>query len=278
MTHGSLVQEKNVMLNGLRFYYRDWPNDAAPVLVILPGLSETAHSWDSFARAMQDRFRVLVLDQRGHGRTEWATDYRIERWVEDIDAFALALQLPSFALLGHSMGGRNAWFYMAAHPEAVTKLIIGDIAPQIGPGILPAGTTSDDVPEHKVFNNVESAIQERQAHSPTVGPEEIRSTGLANLIQRADGHWTYRWDPILMSPSLSKRYPGAGAEWAALRKIACPTLLVLASETEIEPETSGRMAAEMANCQIVTIPNCGHYLQGENLSGLVSAVRSFLQV
>ena len=86
MTHASPVQEKNIMLNGLRFYYRDWPNDAAPILVILPGFSSTAHSWDSFARAMQDRFRVLVLDQRGHGRTEWASDYRIERWVEDVDA------------------------------------------------------------------------------------------------------------------------------------------------------------------------------------------------
>ena len=93
MQFKSHVREETIRLNGLCFYYRDWPHDGAPTLVVLHGFSQRSHHWDAFARAMQDRFRVLVPDLRGHGETDWASDYRIERFVEDIDAFARALDL-----------------------------------------------------------------------------------------------------------------------------------------------------------------------------------------
>jgi pimeloyl-ACP methyl ester carboxylesterase len=62
------VRDETVELNGLRFHYRDWGNTGAQPLACLHGFTSHARSWDTFATAMRDRYRVLALDQRGQQR------------------------------------------------------------------------------------------------------------------------------------------------------------------------------------------------------------------
>ena len=59
----------------LRLHYVDWGNPTKPPLVLLHGYTSHARSWDSFARAMAEQYRVYALDQRGHGESAWADDY-----------------------------------------------------------------------------------------------------------------------------------------------------------------------------------------------------------
>src|SRR5438067_3268189 len=126
------VDDKTVTLNGLRFHYLDWGAGSpdAQAMVCLHGFTSHAHSWDGLAQAMRGTYRVLALDQRGHGQTEWATDYHPARRVEDMEAFVAALELDRFVLVGLSMGGRAAFQYAARHPETVERLVIVDIAPE----------------------------------------------------------------------------------------------------------------------------------------------------
>ena len=51
-----LPADKQLTLNGLRFHYLDWGNDAAQALVCLHGFTSHAHSWDTFAMAMRDDY------------------------------------------------------------------------------------------------------------------------------------------------------------------------------------------------------------------------------
>ena len=102
-------QSQYVLLNGLRFHYLDWGNDSAQPLKLLHGFTSHAHSWATFARAMQDCYHVLALDQRGHGESGRTSDYTPNAMIEDVRAFAHALHLDKFALLGLSMGGWNAY-------------------------------------------------------------------------------------------------------------------------------------------------------------------------
>src|SRR5256885_5407840 len=123
--------DKIVTLNALRFHYLDWGNDNAFPLVLLHGYASHAHSWDKFAAAMSNAYHVLALDQRGHGESEWATDYAPESMVADVAAFAQALNLRRFALVGLSMGGRNAYQYAAQHADSIERLVIVDIGPDV---------------------------------------------------------------------------------------------------------------------------------------------------
>ena len=99
------IRDETLTLNGLRFHYRDWGNPQASPLVLLHGYTSHARSWDTIARRLADRFRVLALDQRGHGESEHAADYDEQRLLEDLAAFVDALGLATFAPVGFSIGG-----------------------------------------------------------------------------------------------------------------------------------------------------------------------------
>src|SRR5438445_5337545 len=96
------VRDETLTLNGLRFHYRDWGSREAPPLVLLHGFTGNARHWDTLARAMADRYRVLALDQRGHGETDWAPngDYMAVRVNEDFAAFVKTVEIERFAIVG----------------------------------------------------------------------------------------------------------------------------------------------------------------------------------
>jgi pimeloyl-ACP methyl ester carboxylesterase len=275
MTTETRVQDKAITLNGLRFHYRDWGNEGAQALVLLHGFTGHARSWDTFAAAMQGSFRVLALDQRGHGESEWAQDYRPERMVEDIDAFVQALGLRRFALLGLSMGGRNAYTYTALHPEEVERLVIVDIGPEIvqaGAQRIRSGVQGPDV-----FDDPEEAVRLARAANPRPPDAELRHRVLNNLVRRDDGRWTFRYDKALRSPDRPLPRPDPETVWALLPKIPCPTLLVRGVESDVlSRETAERMVRTIPRCRLVEVPASGHSVPLDNPGGFLAAVRPFL--
>jgi pimeloyl-ACP methyl ester carboxylesterase len=146
------VADELIEMRGLRFHYRDWPSTraGAPDLVLLHGYTGHARSWDAFAEAMTDRYRVLALDQRGHGETGWAAaeHYGVEDMADDLEAFVQALGLSRFSLVGLSMGGMVAMEYAGRRPKELAALVIVDIGPEIvasGVERIQAGVQTSDI-------------------------------------------------------------------------------------------------------------------------------------
>lgn len=275
MTTETEVQDETVTLNGLRFHYRDWGNEGAQPLLLLHGYTSHARSWDTTARAMRRHFHVLALDQRGHGETAWADDYLPERMVEDVDAFVRELGLRRFALLGLSMGGRNAYAYAALHPEEVERLVIVDI----GPEIVPAGSDRirQGVLAPDVFETPDEAFFAARAANPRPPDAELRHRIESNLMRRDDGRWTWRYDPKLRAPDRPLPRPDPAAAWAMLPRIACPTLLVRGEESDILSEaTAQRMLREIPDCTLVEVPHAGHSVPLDQPEGFIGAIEEFL--
>src|SRR5689334_6122580 len=102
--------EGRVAVQGLDLHYVEWGPPEAPPVVLLHGITGHARTWDHLARALSPRFRVLALDQRGHGDSAAAADgdYRVETMAADLAAFADRLGLRRFSMVALSMGGRVA--------------------------------------------------------------------------------------------------------------------------------------------------------------------------
>ena len=64
----------NIVLRQMRFHFLEWGAPDAPPIVLLHGGHQSAHSWDLVSLHLAQRYRVLALDQRGHGDSEWARD------------------------------------------------------------------------------------------------------------------------------------------------------------------------------------------------------------
>ena len=118
------MQDKSLTIDGLRLHYRDWGDHENRPVLLLHGAAMHARTWDHFAAAMTDHFRLLALDTRGHGESDRSDDYGFERIVNDIEEFADLLQLDRFALVGNSMGGRHGGLYAARHSDRVERLVM----------------------------------------------------------------------------------------------------------------------------------------------------------
>ena len=280
MTTAAEVQDKTVILNGLRFHYLDWGNAGAPPLVLLHGFTSHAHSWDTFAEAMRDEHHVLALDQRGHGESEWATDYHPLRRVEDLAAFVDALDLDRFDLLGLSMGGRCAYQYAARNPLRVDRLVIVDIAPETAPG--GAQRIANGLRSQDVFANPDEAFAVARQANPRPPDDELRKRVTHGLLQRADGTWTFRYDVALRNNS-GARVVATPEEiehdWASLGRISSDTLLVRGLHSDILSEDqAARMVAAIPSCRLVEVADAGHSVPLDNPSGFLQVVRGFLNV
>jgi pimeloyl-ACP methyl ester carboxylesterase len=271
MVHAPLDQ--SAMLGGLRFHYREWPNPGAQALVLLHGFTGHARSWDSFACAMQDRYHVYALDQRGHGDSAWTDDYSPDAMVEDVQNWVTALGLKKFVLLGLSMGGRNAYQFASQHPEEVERLVIVDIGPEInteGATRITSGVQANDI-----FATPEAAIAAAKAANPRADQAESENRTRNNLMLLADGSWTFRYDKALRTNRLPR--PDSGDAWAMLPRIKAPTLLIRGEISDVlAPAVAERMVKDIPDCKFATVAGSGHSIPLEKPQGFLEAVRTFL--
>ncbi len=279
MTTETAVTDHTITLNGLSFHYRDWPSAKAGAqdLLLLHGFTGHGRFWDSFAQVMSADYRVLALDQRGHGETQWAgpKQYGVDYMVGDLEAFVAALGLDQFVLLGLSMGGRNAIHYAGARPDALERLVIVDI----GPETATAGSARirDGVQANDIFESPEAAVQQGLKNSPNADEAQVRHRISNNVMQLDDGSWTYRYDKALRDPNNPRPRPTPEEGWALVGKIAVSTQLIRGEVSDVlAAEVASKMVETIDDCQFVEVAGSGHSVPMERPQAFLEAVRTFL--
>lgn len=98
----------------------------SPTLVLVPGVTLTARlNWGGVVGTLQEEFRVLTLDLRGHGdgpRT--AGSFRLADCADDVAAVAAALDTGPVVVAGYSLGGMVAQLFWHRHPRRAAGLVL----------------------------------------------------------------------------------------------------------------------------------------------------------
>jgi len=267
-----------IRIGGMDFHYLDWGDpDATPVLM-LHGMAQSAHTWDFSALALGDRYRVLALDQRGHGDSDWAPDgdYSLDAHLGDIGAFVETMVLRDLAMVGLSMGGRNAFSFAALHPELVRALVIVDIAPRSGrSGASAIRTFIERVDELDTF---EEFVDRVKGYNPRRSRAQIRGSLAHNLKQLPSGRWTWKYDKVLRSPS--RPQPGPGFEerqWDYIERVACPTLVVRGEYSKVlTREIAEETVRRLRHGTLAVVEDAGHLVPGDNPPGFIGVMEDFL--
>ena len=265
--------------NGLRFHYLDWGDPDNPPMLLLHGFAQPCHSWDFIALTFSDRFRVIAMDQRGHGDTDWAPDgdYTPEAHRKDTHAFVQAIDLENFVLIGLSMGGRNALTYAANHPERVRAVAIVDAAPET----MRAGGENIRrfVQQDDELDSVDEFVERVLKYNPRRSAQQVRGSIMHNLKQLPSGKWTWKYDKLLRSSD--KRWqsdPGLTDRlWGYVDSLKPPTLVVRGSKSDlIASQTAEEMHRRMPNGALTTVEGAGHLVPGDRPAGFANAVTEFL--
>jgi len=264
---------RNVEIGGLKFHYTDW-GGGGPTLVMLHGLSGHARTWDHTAAALSERYRVLALDQRGHGDSDWAPQYGLAPMAQDLLGFLDALELAEVTLMGLSMGGLVSFVFAAAHPDRVTRMVIMDIGPEIAP--VGARNVASSMAANNVFESEDEAFAQARAANPRPTDATLRHRVSHNLRPLPDGTLTFKYDKALRSPGALFDHT-QDELWAAWRAVSCPVLLVRGDDSDVlATETAQRMLAENPGASFASIPDCGHSITLDSPQGLLEVVSPWL--
>lgn len=129
-----LRQGRHVLTNGIRLHYVRL-GQGRPPLVLIPGITSPAVSWEFVGERLAERHDVYVLDNRGRGLSQGGADlgYRLDDYAGDTAGLIRSLNLGRPQIVGHSMGARIAVRLAARFPDCVGKVVLVD-PPVSGPG------------------------------------------------------------------------------------------------------------------------------------------------
>ena len=143
MSESNFLYGAHVHANGIRQHYlrhggQEGQRAGRDAVILIPGITSPAVTWGFVAEQFGRHFDTYVLDVRGRGLSEASDtlDYSLDAQAADVIAFAAALGLTRYALVGHSMGGRIGIRAAAQQPAGLSRLVAVD-PPVSGPGRRP---------------------------------------------------------------------------------------------------------------------------------------------
>ncbi len=242
----------------LSLSYLDTGGKGLPLIIALHALWMEAASYIRFADALSPEWRVVALDQRGHGHSDHVAGYSREDYVGDILALFEHLGVDKAVLLGNSLGGVNAYQFAAWNPERVTALIIEDIGPSPNADASFVMAWEGTFPSREALN-----IHVGQRFAPY----------LQNSIRSTSNGWRLAFEPREMVESQMRLNGDHWADWLASR---CPALLIRGRDSKVTTQDQlEQMAAQRPNTRLVTLDG-GHVVHQDNPDGFRDAVLEFL--
>lgn len=266
---------------GLNLRFVRWGSGERPAIVMLHGLRSYAHTWEPVALPLSDRWQVIALDQRGRGRSDWEPrgDYHTEAYVRDLEALADHLSLRRFVLVGHSMGGANAFVYASRHPERVAALAVEDM----GPGASASSGGADRIRRElnetpSWFANWSDAAAFWRRIRPDISAEALQSRVMHSLKQGDDGRVTWRHDALgIAKARLSAETDTIIDLWPYVEALQAPTLLIRGAKSDfLSAATADEMCRRNGRIRRIDVPGASHYVHDDNLAGFNAALYEFL--
>ena len=272
------------------------PEDA-PAVILLHGFPESHRTWREVVPRLEDRFRLIMPDQRGFAgsdRPQDMAEYAADKLIDDIFALAEATGVEDFALVGHDWGGAIAWPAAFRNDPRLTKLAIVN-APH--PLIFQKSLIEDE--EQRAASQyinwfrmpgADKAIEAMgfdvffqktmENHIPSGSmPEEERRQYIADWSQPGGMlpmlNW-YRASRLIVPP------PGATVPLPdfllrAFPKIHVPTLVVWGmKDSALLPLQLDGLDDLVDDLRIVRLPGVGHFAPWEAGEQVGDALRDFL--
>lgn len=257
---------------------------ADPVLLLLHGVTRCGADWEPLLPALAKHWKVIALDQRGHGTSPRAGSYLVTDYIADVVRFVQEETAAPVVVFGHSLGAMVAAAVAAELPDRVRGIIL------------------EDPPFHTMGNRIAGSAWQaqftgmREAARKGGSVEEITDAladirlpasgggfkRLGDLRDRTSLAWSAeclsQLDPEVLTPVIEGRWLDGYDFPSLLAGLRCPTLLLQADPsaggalTDADAES---LMSIVSTCQHVRFPGCGHNLHRDRPESVLRAFADF---
>ena len=201
--------------------------EGAPTLMLLHGLAATGRlNWLSAFSDLAERYHVVAVDHRGHGRGIRTRRFRLKDCADDVVATADALGIEEFIAVGYSMGGPIAKLCWSRHPHRVCGLVLCATAGHFTPQRYPVLTRAI-LPGAVLGARMAPNLVRRQIVGGMV--RDIRAPKVREFVRREMSGA----DPAALAQATRAIIRFSSRNWAS--NIAVPTAVVVTTRDEIVP-------------------------------------------
>nr|WP_237219747.1 alpha/beta hydrolase [Sphingomonas arenae] len=272
------------------------PADAPPV-ILLHGFPESHRTWRGIVPLLENRFRLIMPDQRGFGASDQPQDkaeYGTDTILADLFAVADSLGLERFSLVGHDWGGAVAWaaaikgdqrierlaIVNAPHPVIFQKSLIEDKDQRAASQYITAFRTPgfEQAVEAMGFDTFFDKSFGGHVDLGIIPPEE-RAQYIAEWSQpgalTAMLNW-YRASQLVVPPPV---LPLPVPDWVlgAFPVVRIPTLVVWGMKDKaLLPIQLDGLERLVEDLRIVRVPDAGHFVPWEKPEAVAEALAPFL--
>ncbi len=255
-------------------HVHEWGDRAAQPLVCLHGVMGHGRRFRKLVEErLAERFHVLALDLRGHGRSRWEPPWDLATHVGDVRETVEAAGVARASWLGHSFGGRLLLELASLEPERIERAVLLDPAVQVRPSeaLEKAETERADRSFATVAEAIENRIETAPLHST---PRELLEEEMAeHLVRSPDGRLRYRycqsavvaaWSEMCTDPPL-------------FEQARVPTLVVLAERSDlVTPEQLAAWRDALGDLlEVARVPG-GHIVLWDAYEATAAAVEAFV--
>ena len=286
-------RELRVPVRGGSIYVRvngDPASPRAPVLFVHGGPG-SGHAYFLPTLALADERAVILYDQLDAGLSDRPGDphhWTVERFVSEIDAIRAALNLRHLHLVGSSWGSTVSLEYAARRPAGLVGLTLG--GPLISTRSWEASTKAQLATLPKQVRHVIEAHERAGTTEDPAYRAAMESFYARFLHRRPEPAYVtaYRkktgiklnpvvygamWGPSeIRATGILRDYDGE----PLLAKIAAPTMVICGEFDEMSPTVVAPLVKRIPNARLVSVPDAGHSIVGDQPEMYVKAIRDHL--
>jgi pimeloyl-ACP methyl ester carboxylesterase len=259
--------------DGLRLHFLEYGLRTAPAtpVVCLPGLTRTAEDFDRLARAIAGaangpRRRVLAVDYRGRGGSDWDPDwshYNLAVEQEDILATLAAAEVTDAIFVGTSRGGLHIMLLATARPQLLRGAVINDIGPLIErAGLMRIKSYIGKLPTLTSWSEAIDFLRQSACLHFTNVPAADWESYARQTFAEEDGRFRLRYDPALARTldTFTPEAPPPEPLWPQFEALASIPVLGIRGERSdlLSAETFAEMGRRHPAFQSLVVEGQGH--------------------
>ena len=252
---------------GTRLHYLDY-GGSGPTAICLHGVIGNAWNWHEVATGLASQRRVVALDFRGYGESQWSPDhaYTTADHAADVGAVIDALGEERVDLYGSSWGALTAIQYAVDNPERVANVVVVDVEASF------AQSETDLFPRPTSFATADEVRADTANSFPNASQDMVDLIAATCFAPSDGGQLVPKHDPYFF-----ERWPfRADDHWDRLSKLEASTLFVHAADSFVNGDVMEDMASRVKDAQYAEVSPSTHVIPVDNASGLLDAMRPFL--